>query len=186
MKVSVMNRGRIMGSSTARSFSQHQEHRATLTTFIGITDGKVHDVNILDEILPEAGAFYVMDRGYLDFERLFAFTQSVAFFVVRSKANVKLRRRYSHPVDRSTGVRSDHTVILTASGSAKVYLHPLRRITYVDSETSKRLIFLTNNFTLPALTIAMIYRSRWQVELFSNGSSSTSESKLSMAPARTP
>jgi hypothetical protein len=137
-----------------------------IPTFIGITDGKVHDVNILDEILPEAGAFYVMDRGYLDFERLFAFTQSVAFFVVRSKANVKLRRRYSHPVDRSTGVRSDHTVILTASGSAKVYLHPLRRITYVDSETSKRLIFLTNNFTLPALTIAMIYRSRWQVELF--------------------
>ena len=137
-----------------------------IPTFISITDGKVHDVNILDEILPEAGAFYVMDRGYVDFGRLFVFTQSLAFFVVRSKANVKLQRRYSHPVDRSTGVRSDHTVILTAVGSATAYPDPLRRVTYVDPETNKRLIFLTNNFTLPALTIAMIYKSRWQVELF--------------------
>ena len=137
-----------------------------IPTFISITDGKVHDVNILDEILPEAGAFYVMDRGYVDFGRLFVFTQSLAFFVVRSKANVKLQRRYSHPVDRSTGVRSDHTVILTAVGSATAYPDPLRRVTYVDPETNKRLVFLTNNFTLPALTIAMIYKSRWQVELF--------------------
>jgi hypothetical protein len=137
-----------------------------IPTFISITDGKVHDVNILDEILPEAGAFYVMDRGYVDFERLFVFTLSLAFFVTRSKSNVKLQRRYSHPVDKTTGVRSDHTVILIAIGSAQVYPDPLRRVTYLDLETNKRLIFLTNNFTLPALTIARIYKSRWQVELF--------------------
>ena len=137
-----------------------------IPTFISITDGKVHDVNILDEILPEAGAFYVMDRGYVDFERLYIFTLSLAFFVVRSKSNVKLQRRYSHPVDKTTGVRSDHTVILTTIDSAKVYPDPLRRVTYVDLETNKRLTFLTNNFTLPALTIARIYKSRWQVKLF--------------------
>ena len=137
-----------------------------IPTFISITDGKVHDVNILDEILPEAGAFYVLDRGYIDFERLFVFTLSLAFFVVRSKSNVKLQRRYSHPVDKSTGVRSDHTVILTAVDSANVYPDPLRRVTYVDLETNQRFKFLTNNFTLPALTIARIYKSRWQVELF--------------------
>jgi hypothetical protein len=137
-----------------------------IPTFISITDGKVHDVNILDEILPEAGAFYVLDRGYIDFERLFVFTLSLAFFVVRSKSNVKLQRRYSHPVDKTTGVRSDHTVILIAVGSAKVYPDALRRVTYVDLETNQRFKFLTNNFTLPALTIARIYKSRWQVELF--------------------
>ena len=128
--------------------------------------GKVHDVNILDEILPEAGAFYVMDRGYVDFERLYVFTLSAAFFVVRTKSNVLLQRRYSHPVDKTTGVRSDHTVILTAIGSAKVYPDPLRRVSYLDVETRKRFKFPTNNFTLPALTIALIYKARWQVELF--------------------
>ncbi len=137
-----------------------------IPTFISITDGKVHDVNILDEIAPEAGAFYVMDRGYVDFERLYVFTLSAAFFVVRTKSNVLLQRRYSHPVDKSTGVRSDHTVILTAIGSAKVYPDTLRRVSYLDVETKKRFKFLTNNFTLPALTIALIYKSRWQIELF--------------------
>src|SRR6202158_5067738 len=137
-----------------------------IPTFISITDGKVHDVNILDEILPEAGAFYVMDRGYVDFERLFVFTLSSAFFVVRSKSNVKLQRRYSHPVDKTTGVRSDHTVILTAIDSVKAYPDQLRRVSYLDVKTRKRFKFLTNNFTLPALTIALIYKSRWQVELF--------------------
>src|SRR5215210_2699799 len=137
-----------------------------IPTFIRITDGKVHDVNILDEILPEAGAFYVMDRGYIDFERLYVFTLCSAFFVVRTKANVVLQRRYSHPVDKTTGVRSDQTVILTAIESAKAYPDALRRVSYVDAETNKRLTFLTNNFTLPALTIARIYKSRWQVELF--------------------
>src|SRR6266568_497466 len=137
-----------------------------IPTFISITDGKVHDVNILDEILPEAGAFYVMDRGYVDFERLYGFTLSSAFFVVRTKSNVLLQRRYSHAVDKSTGVRSDHTVILTAIDSAKVYPDALRRVSYLDVETRKRLKFLTNNFALPALTIAQIYKCRWQVELF--------------------
>jgi len=137
-----------------------------IPTFISITDGKVHDVNILDEILPEAGAFYVMDRGYVDFERLYVFTLSAAFFVVRTKSNVLLQRRYSHSVDRTTGVRSDHTVILTAIDSAKAYPDALRRISYLDVETRKRFKFLTNNFTLPALTIAQTYKARWQVELF--------------------
>lgn len=137
-----------------------------IPTFIGITDGKVHDVNILDEILPEAGAFYVMDRAYVDFERLFVFTLCSAFFVVRAKTNVVLQRRYSHPVDRLTGLRSDHTVILTTLESATVYPDALRRIHYYDAETKKRFRFLTNNFALPALTIAHIYKSRWQVELF--------------------
>ena len=137
-----------------------------IPTFISITNGKVHDVNILDEILPEAGAFYVMDRGYVDFERLSVFTLSAAFFVVRTKSNILLQRRYSHPVDKTTGVRSDHTVILTAIDSAKAYPNALRRISYLDVKTKKRFQFLTNNFTLPALTIAKIYKSRWQVELF--------------------
>jgi hypothetical protein len=137
-----------------------------IPTFISITDGKVHDVNILDEIFPEAGAFYVMDRGYIDFERLYVFTLCCAFFVVRTKENILLERRYSHPVDKSTGVRSDQTVILTAIESAKVYPEPLRRVSFYDEESSKRLKFLTNNFLLPALTIAQIYKSRWQVDLF--------------------
>ena len=140
--------------------------RGNIPTFIGITDGKVHDVNILDEIFPEAGAFYVMDRGYVDFERLYIFTLSAAFFVVRTKSNVLLQRRYSHPVDKATGVRSDHTVILTAIDSAKAYPDTLRRVSYLDVKTRKRFKFLTNNFTLPALTIAQIYKCRWQVELF--------------------
>ncbi len=137
-----------------------------IPTFIGITDGKVHDVNILDEILPEPGAFYVMDRAYVDFERLFVFTLCSAFFVVRAKTNVVLQRRYSHSVDRLTGLRSDHTVILTTLESASVYPDALRRIHYYDADTKKRFRFLTNNFVLPALTIAHIYKSRWQVELF--------------------
>ena len=137
-----------------------------IPTFIRITDGKVHDVNILDEILPEAGAFYVMDRGYIDFERLYVFTLCSAFFVVRTKDNVLLERRYSHAVDKSTGIRSDQTVILTSMESAKVYPDVLRRVSFYDVETDKRLKFLTNNFVLPALTIAQIYKARWQVELF--------------------
>jgi Domain of unknown function (DUF4372)/Transposase DDE domain len=137
-----------------------------IPTFIRITSGVVHDVNLLDEILPEAGAIYVFDRGYIDFQRLFVFTLSSAFFVVRTKSNVLLQRRYSHPVDKSTGVRSDHIVILSTIDSAKVYPDMLRRVSYLDVKTRKRFKFLTNNFTLPALTIAQIYKSRWQVELF--------------------
>lgn len=128
-----------------------------IPTFIGITDGKVPDVKILDQIVPEAGAFYVMDRGYLDFQRLFVFTRCASFFITRTKEKVLLQRRYSHPVDKTTGVRSDQTVILAAIDSAKVYPDVLRRITYVDAVTNKRLGFLTNNFALPAFTIAQIY-----------------------------
>ena len=121
---------------------------------------------MLDEIIPEAGAFYVMDRGYVDFGRLYVFTLSAAFFVTRTKKNVLLRRRSSREVDKSTGLLSDHTVVLTAIKSIKAYPDTLRRVTYVDPDTLKRFRFLTNNFVLPALTIARIYQSRWQVELF--------------------
>ena len=137
-----------------------------IPTFIRSSDGKLHDVNILDEIVPEAGACYGMDRGYLDFERLFLLTPCSAFFVVRTKANILLQRRYSRPVDKTTGLRSDPAVILTEIASAQAYPDPLRRVTYFDAETKKRLKFLTNNFALPALTIAPIYKCRWQVERF--------------------
>jgi len=137
-----------------------------IPSFIRITDGKTGDVNILDEFIPEAGAFYVMDRGYLDFARLFVFTLCSAFFIIRTKENVLFQRRYSHPVDKSTGVRSDHTVILTTVESTKAYPDPLRRVSYLDVENQRRLKFLTNNFQLPALMIAQIYKCRWQVELF--------------------
>jgi Domain of unknown function (DUF4372)/Transposase DDE domain len=137
-----------------------------IPTFIRVTSGDVHDVNILDEIMPEAGAFYVMDRAYIDFQRLFVFTLSSAFFVVRTKSNVLIQRRYSHPVDKTTGVRSDQTVILTSFESASAYPDALRRVNYLDKDTNKRLKFLTNNFVLPAFTIAQIYKCRWEVELF--------------------
>jgi hypothetical protein len=140
--------------------------QGSIPTFIHITDGKLADVNVLDEINLEAGAFYTMDRGYLDFERLYRFTLESAFFVVRTKTNILLQRRYSRPVDKSTGLRSDHTVILTSRASATAYPDPLRRVTYCDPETGKRLKLLTNNFTLPALAIAEIYKKRWAVELF--------------------
>jgi len=137
-----------------------------IPTFIRVTSGAVHDVNILDEIMPEAGASYVMDRAYIDFQRLFVFTLSSAFFVVRTKSNLLLERRYSHPVDKSTGVLSDQTVILSSVESATAYPDPLQKVNYFDAERNKRLKFLTNHFTLPARTIADIYRQRWQVELF--------------------
>ena len=137
-----------------------------IPVFVCITDGKVHDVNILDQLLPEPGAFYVIDRGYLDFERLYGLTLGAAFFVTRTKDNVLLQRRYSHPVDRTTGVKSDHTVFLVAPGSIKHYPAALRRVRYFDAEHQRFLVFLTNNFELPALTIANLYKSRWQVELF--------------------
>ncbi len=137
-----------------------------IPTFIRITDGKGHDVNILEEILIETGAFYVMDRGYIDFERLYRFILSSAFFVVRSKSNLLLQRSYSHAVNMNTGVYSDQTVALASNESASVYPEPLRKISYLDVETCKRLVFLTNNFALPALTGAKIYKQHWQVELF--------------------
>ena len=140
--------------------------RGNIPTFIHISDGKMHEVNILDQLIPEAGAFYVMDRGYLDFTRLHQFHQSGAFFVIRGKSNLKIQRRYSRPVDRTTGLVCDQTVILTGFYSQQDYELPLRRIRYKDPQTNKTLIFLTNNFALPALTIAQLYKCRWQVELF--------------------
>jgi transposase len=140
--------------------------RGSIPTFIEVSDGKCADVRILDEIVPEAGSFYVMDRGYLDFQRLHRFQRNGAFFVTRTKSNVLLRRRYSHDVDFSTGLISDHTVVLKTADSFKHYPEALRRVRYRDVEQNRTLVFLTNNFGLPALTIAQLYKSRWQVELF--------------------
>jgi transposase len=140
--------------------------RGSIPTFIEVSDAKDPDVRILDEIIPEAGAFYVMDRGYLDFERLRGLHRGGAFFVTRPKSNVLLRRRYSRAVDLTTGLRSDHTVVLTTAKSRKHYPDALRRVRYHDSEHDRTLLFLTNNFDLPALTIAQLYKSRWKVELF--------------------
>ena len=140
--------------------------RGSIPTFIHISDGKLHDVNVLDLIIIEAGAFYIMDRGYLDFKRLYALDQARGFFVTRAKRNLDARRVYSGPVDRSTGLISDQTIALNGHYAAKRYPAHLRRIRYRDPETGKVLVFLTNQFTLPALTICALYKCRWQVELF--------------------
>jgi hypothetical protein len=140
--------------------------RGNIPSFIFISDGKMHDVNILDQLVPEAGAFYVMDRAYLDFERLARLHDAGSFFVTRAKSNLKAQRRYSHDVDRSTGLICDQTVHLTGFYSRQGFDLPLRRIKFIDPDTGKRLVFLTNNFALPSLTIAKLYKCRWQVELF--------------------
>jgi hypothetical protein len=140
--------------------------RGAIPAFIHISDGKLHDVNVLDILPVEAGAFYVMDRGYLDFERLYAMHQAGAFFVTRAKVGMDARRVYSNPVDRTTGVICDQRVMLNGFYSAKNYPDHLRRVRFKDPESGKTLVFLTNNTTLPALTIAALYKSRWQVELF--------------------
>ena len=140
--------------------------RGSIPTNVYVTGGQVHDVNILDELLPEAGAFYLLDRGYVDFARLYVLTQACAFFITRAKKNMQFYRRSSHSVTHSEGLRSDQTILLTGVRTAQRYPDPLRRIHYVDAEKDLRLIFLTNNFLLPALTIAQLYRARWQVELF--------------------
>ena len=140
--------------------------RGNIPTFIHVSPGKLHDVKVLDTLLPAPGAFYIMDRAYLDFERLHGLTMASAFFVIRAKSNLKFRRRYSHQVDKTTGLRYDQTGVLTGRHSAQRYPDTLRRIKYHDVNTHKTLVFLTNNFTLPAATIADLYRCRWQVELF--------------------
>jgi len=140
--------------------------RGNIPSFIHISDGKLHEVNTLDIIPIEPGAFYIMDRGYLDYTRLYSLSQSAAFFITRGKSNLKCRRVYSHPVDRNTGMICDQSVMLTVPKSAIAYPDKLRRVKYHDAETQKILVFLTNNFTLPPLTICMLYRCRWQVELF--------------------
>jgi hypothetical protein len=140
--------------------------RGSIPSFIHISDGKLHDVNVLDLIIIEAGAFYIMDRAYLDFKRLYALDQAKGFFVTRAKRNLNARRVYSAPVDRSTGLISDQTIALNGHYAAKRYPAHFRRIRFRDPETSKVLVFLTNQFTLPALTICALYKCRWQVELF--------------------
>lgn len=140
--------------------------RGNIPAFIHISDGKLHEVNILDQLLPEAGAFYVIDRGFLDYARLHRFHQAGSFFVTRARANSPTQRRYSHPVDRATGLICDHTVVLTNRYGKHHFPAPLRRIRFKDRESAKTFVFLTNNFTLPALTITELYRCRWQVELF--------------------
>lgn len=140
--------------------------RGPIPTMISISEGKQADVRVLDELIPEPGAFYVMDRGYLDFGRLYGFVLAGAFFVTRSKAGVQLNRLESRPVDPSTGVRADQVVWLSTAHSAKHYPDRLRRVSYRDPENGKALVFLSNNFDLPALSIAQLYKCRWQVELF--------------------
>ena len=140
--------------------------RGNIPTFIHISDGKLHDVNILDILLPEPGAFYIMDLGYVDFERLFSLNMAGSFFVIRAKSNTKFQRRYSHPTDKSGGVRCDQTIVLTGVNTASGYPQPLRRIKYHNTQTGKTFNFLTNNFAVPAQTVADLYRYRWQVELF--------------------
>ncbi len=140
--------------------------RGNIPSFIHISDGKMHEVNVLDQLIPEPGAFYIMDRGFLDFTRLFRLHEAGSFFVIRAKSNLQARRRYSHSVDRSTGLICDQTVVLTGFYSTRGYQSPLRRIRFNDPETGKALIFLTNNFSLPAITITELYRCRWQIELF--------------------
>lgn len=140
--------------------------RGNIPTFISITDGKVHDVNILDELIVEPGSIYVMDRGYLDFARLYRMDQHGAFFVTRAKINTVIERQYSRQIDKSTGLRCDQTVVLTGFYAKKNYPDQLRRVKFYDDNTGKRFVFLTNNFSLPALTIAQIYKLRWRVELF--------------------
>ena len=140
--------------------------RGSIPCFIQVTAGNIHDLNILDELLFEPGSFYIMDRGHIDFGRLYALEQSLAFFVVRAKSNLDYSRRTSRQVDKSTGLRSDQTILLKGPKTSQAYPEPLRRISYLDTDTQKRFVFLTNNFTLPALTIPQLYKCRWRVELF--------------------
>jgi hypothetical protein len=140
--------------------------RGCFPTVVILTTGKVHDVNILDQLVYEAGSFYIVDRGYLDFDRLHRIHRCGAFFVTRAKKNSRFQRRYSRPVDKSTGLRFDQTVVLTGFRSRQQYPDALRRVGFRDPLTGKRFVFLTNNFTEPALTIAQLYRCRWQIELF--------------------
>ena len=140
--------------------------RGSIPSFISITDGKVHDVNVLDELMPEPGSIYVMDRAYLDFERLYLLNQCLAFFVIRSKINTQMRRLYSHKIDKSTGLRCDQTIVLTGIKSAKYYPDKLRRVKFFDNQKGRSFSFLSNNFIVPALVVAELYRCRWQVEIF--------------------
>ena len=137
-----------------------------IPSFISITDGSVHDVNILDDLITEIGAFYVLDKGYIDFERLYNLNNNSAFFVTRAKSNFQFKRIYSHQVDKSLGLICDQSIFLKGFYSSKDYPEKLRRIKYFDFQNNRRLVFLTNNFHLPAITIANLFKQRWQIELF--------------------
>jgi hypothetical protein len=140
--------------------------RGSIPSFISVTEGNVHDVNVLDELIPEPGAFYIMDRAYLDFERLYLLNQYMAFFIIRSKSNTRFRRLYSHSIDKSTGLRCDQTIVLTGIHTRKYYPDKLRRVKFFDDQKDRSFSFLSNNFLLPALVVAELYRCRWHVELF--------------------
>ena len=140
--------------------------RGNIPSFIEITDGKIHDVNILDILVPEPGSFYIMDRAYIDFMRLYTLHLYGAFFVIRAKSNMNFRRIYSYPVDKSTGLKCDQTIVLTGVDTSVDYPEKLRRIKYYDTDTHKEFNFLTNNFTIPAITVTQLYKQRWQIELF--------------------
>ena len=140
--------------------------RGSIPTFIRITDGKVHDVNILDDLILEPGAIYIMDRGYLDFARLYTFTQNLSTFITRAKSNFDYRRLCYRKVDKTTGLRCDQTIMLNGFYASQDYPAVLRRIGYFDIETNKKFVFLTNNFALPALIIAQLYKCRWRIEIF--------------------
>jgi len=157
------------------SFRQHKgaiklhtemDLRGSIPCVIRITHGKVHDVTFLDQLILEPAAFYIMDRGYIDFARLYRFTQNMAFFITRAKSNLDYIRRSSHSIDSGTGLRSDQTILLKGLKTSQLYPDPLRRISFFDIENHRRLIFLTNNFVLPALTIALLFKRRWKIELF--------------------
>jgi len=140
--------------------------RGSIPEFVLISDGRRSDVTAMDALVPLPGAYYVVDRGYFDFRRLFTWHRARAFFVTRSKSNTQFKRRYSRSVDKNTGIQCDQTIVFRQRASARAYPEPLRRIRYVDSQTHQRLVFLTNDFDLPALTIAKLYQARWQIELF--------------------
>jgi len=140
--------------------------RGSIPTFIEITNALVHDINILDILIVQPTAFYIMDRGYLDFKRLFQLNQQGAYFILRAKKNLTFKRIYSHKIDKSSGLRCDQTIRLTLDNSLKHYPQKLRRVKFYDSTSRKRLVFLTNNFDISALTITKLYRYRWKIELF--------------------
>jgi IS4 transposase len=164
--LSVFPWARFRNTKAAIKLHALMDLRGSIPSFIHISDGKLHDVNVLDQLIPEPGSFYIMDRGYLDFERLYTLNQCAAFFVIRAKSNLQFRRLYSHPVKKITGLKCDQTIVLTGFYSYKHYPEKIRRIKYYDLETDKTLTFLTNNFTLSPLTITELYRCRWQIELF--------------------
>ncbi len=164
--LSVFPWARFRSTKSAVTLHTLLDLRGNIPTFIHISDGKLHDVNVLDILLPEPGAFYIMDQGYLDFARLFTLTQSGTFFVIRAKSSTQDTRQYSHALDKSHGLRCDQTIVLTGAHTKNAYPQPLRRVKYHDRKTDKTLNFLTNNFAIPAQTVADLYRYRWQVELF--------------------